>query len=98
MNETLNDSDKDVKGFNWTRTLRYLHMILIPFFVFLILLNLYDWQNDGKSRLNIVLLLSGFIFFGLASIIGTEKKVPYYILEGIGMILILSPLALWIFS
>jgi hypothetical protein len=97
MNETPNDSDKLAKEAKATRTSRYLRMVAILFLVVYILLVLYNWRNNNNS-LSDILSSFGLIFLILGMIVGEEKKVPYYILLVVGMILLLSALGRLIFS
>ena len=97
MNETLSDSD-NVASENKTNPFRYLWIGLIPIFFILLVSNLYNWQSDGKNRLDDILLQLGFIFLGLATLVTVKKKALYYTLDVIAVILLLSSMALWFFD
>ena len=93
MDEKLDDSDKENKA----NPLRYLWLVLLPLFFILLLLNLYNWQSEGKNQLHNVLTNLGFIFLGLAALITTKRKALHNTLNVIAIILLLTGTALWFF-
>ena len=93
MNEELNNSDKENKA----NPLRYLWLVLMPIFFILLLLNLYNWQSDGRNQLNNILTNLGFIFLGLTALVTTKRKALHNTLNVIAIILLLSGTALWFF-
>ena len=94
MNEKSNDSDEENKA----NPLRYLWLVLLPIFFILLLLNLYNWQTEGKNQLDNILSNLGFIFLGLAGLITAKRKALHNTLSVIAIILLLSGIALWFFA
>lgn len=92
MNE-INGSPDGEKKAKMMRTLRYIWMVLIPLFGIILLLNLYNWKYNNNSLSGIFSPLT-FIFLGLASIVGKEKKALHYIFLGIAIISLLAGITL----
>ena len=74
------------------KTVRILWMFLIPFFVAIILYNLYKW-TQGSDSLPSILSPLGMVFVGLASIIGFRNKPLSYVFLALGMISVFGGLA-----
>jgi hypothetical protein len=73
------------------KTVRTIWMFLTPFFVAIILFNLYKW-TQGSDSLPSILSPLGMVFVGLSSIIGTRNKLLSYVFLALGMIAVIGGL------
>lgn len=77
------------------KTARQIWMFLTPIFAALALLNLYRWSQGGDD-LPGFLSQSGMVFVGLSMIVGKGRKPLQYIFLALGLICVLSGLAMLI--
>ena len=85
-------SEETLKQEKTLNLVRNLWMFLIPFFVAIILYNLYKWSK-GSDSLPSILSPLGMVFVGLASIIGFRNKPLSYVFLALGLISVFGGLA-----
>lgn len=95
MDNTPENPDETAKREKTLRMIRNVWMFLIPFFVVIILLRLYNW-NQGQDSLVGILPPLGMIFVGLAQIVGKSNKTLSYALLAVAMIFVISGLTFMI--
>jgi hypothetical protein len=88
-----NNPDENARKEKSLRTIRVIWMILIPVFVVIVLLRLYNW-NQGRDSLVGILPPLGMILVGLAQLIGKRNKTLTYALLAVAMIFVISGLVL----